>query len=342
VTCLSPVTVWRSKGSPNPKTGLRAIVFNVKNGNTEDSLKIPCGHCLGCTLDRAKAWAIRCLHESKMHEQNAFITLTYDDENLPPGGKLVYEDFQKFIRALRKKNFNPRTGDREPLGYFVTGEYGERTKRPHWHAILFNWRPPQTLRRSGGQIVTDVAFKYSTERGDRVYTSQTLSETWNKGLAEFGDVTFHSAGYCARYAAKKLVHGDDGHEYEPISKKSSKHAIGKKFLEKYWKDVFTHGYIILEDGSQTGVPRYYEKWLKEHRPDDWSYYVTQIKPKKIAAASAAEEKEKAAWKAALDLRQWQSAERIRDFYLPHPWVARTYRILCPPRVRRRGRSFGGI
>ena len=93
-----------------------------------------------------------------------------------------------------------------------------------------------------------------------------------------GQVTFESAGYCARYAAKKLVHGNDqDHEYQPISKKSSKHAIGKRWLEKHWQDVFNHGYIINADGVKSGIPRYYEKWLKKEYPSHWRRYRTKTK-----------------------------------------------------------------
>lgn len=121
------------------------------------------------------------------------------------------------------------------------------------------------------------------------------------GITEFGSVTFESAGYCARYSAKKLAHGNDAeHEYQPISKKSSLHAIGKKWLEKNWRDVFTHGELVLlrPDGSavRSSIPRYYEKWLKEHQPHEWLAYVTQAKQRKIDIAQIRSEKDELAWK----------------------------------------------
>lgn len=206
-----------------------------------------------------------------MHEKNCFITLTYDDEHLS-SPKLVYADFQKFMKKLRKLQ-------NEPIGVFVTGEYGEKTKRPHWHALIFNWSPD------------DGVYKYSNDRGDRVYSSETLTKLWGKGIAEYGSVTIHSAGYCARYAAKKLVHGNDGeHEYEPISKKSSKHAIGKAWIEKYWRDVVNVGGVVLPDGTVCSTPRYYEKWLKENRPEEWLDYVTSTKLERMQFAQAKAEK----------------------------------------------------
>lgn len=219
-----------------------------------------------------------------MHPENSFITLTYDDRHLP-GPRLVLADFQKFIKRLRR-SLN------HPIGTFYTGEYGEKTKRPHWHAIIFGWSPPDGIPDGTSEV------------GDQYYQSKTLDNLWGKGRANYGAVTFKSAGYCARYAAKKLVHGKDKqHEFEPICKKSNKHAIGKRWLEKYyWSDCFAHGEIVLADGTKCSVPRYYEKWLKENKPDLWRRYVTGKKLEKTGFAAAANEKETRSYQNALDQR----------------------------------------
>jgi len=240
-----------------------------------------------------------------MHEDNIFLTLTYDEQNLK-SAKLVYNDFQTFVKDLRThifqnqldkmypgmsretqrnlfKQFHKTTKDmihdNIRISIFVTGEYGDKNKRPHWHACIFNYKP------------TDAAYKYSNDRGDKIYTSQTLTDLWRNGNVEFGAVTFESAGYCARYAAKKLNHGKDGeHDYEPISKKSARNAIGKKFIEKYWESIFNIGKIILPNGDTTSIPRYYEKWLKKHQPQAFQRYVTQLKLKIIEEATEKEKK----------------------------------------------------
>lgn len=244
-----------------------------------------------------------------MYENNAFITLTYSEENLK-SNRLIYSDFQKFVKSLRhhifdehlkrifpyaitheerrecaktltkeaRKNINERLA----ISVFCAGEYGDKRKRPHWHALIFNWSPP------------DRQPKYKNGRGDQVYDSEILRRLWPHGISELGAVTFQSAGYCARYASKKLAHGLDGqHEFEPISRRSSKNAIGKKWIEKHWRDVFTHGYVIQEiDGQfvQGSIPRYYEKWFQKNHPDEWRRYVTEVKPRIVAAATAKEEK----------------------------------------------------
>lgn len=283
--CTSPRTV--GFGADGKTIVWSAKQFVKLNGV---SFQLPCGKCIECRLEYAREWAVRCVHESKMHENNAFITLTYDDEHLE-SPKLIYSDFQKWMKKIRKGPYiDPRgrlryaypDGKNAPaIGVMVVGEYGEKTKRPHWHAIVFNWAPP------------DGVYLYSNERGDKSYTSEILSKTWGKGRAEFGEVTFQSAGYCARYSAKKLVHGrDESHEFHPISKKSSKHAIGKKYLEKFWPDIFNSGEIRLSDGSSCSIPRYYERWFKENHPEEWLRYVTGKKQTKMDLATAQDQKQK--------------------------------------------------
>lgn len=288
--CLYPRTVsFKSDGT---------IAWSRKSADPEFvPFKLPCNKCIECRLEYARQWAVRCVHEARVHDDNVFITLTYSDEKLS-SPKLDYSHFQNFMKRLRELRFQelldslfpdsdrdsqrvlwrglPKDRRKElygtiEIGFFVTGEYGDRFKRPHWHAILFNWSP------------RDLVFKYTSDRGDRVFSSVTLDELWSNGITEVGSVTFESAGYCARYAAKKLVHGQDGtHDYVPISKKSSRHAIGKRFLERFWKDIFSYGEVVLSGGAKCSIPRYYEKWLLKHRPDDWYIYIMNVKVPKMA------------------------------------------------------------
>lgn len=243
------------------------IIYRNKSlDQSIESFAFPCRKCLPCRLNLAREKAIRCVHEAKMHPENMFLTLTYNNDSLPKDGKLHYEDFQKFIRKLRKITDNK-------IGYVVTGEYGDKTKRPHWHALIFNYRP------------NDAKYHYSSDSGGKVYRSATIDKLWGQGHAEFGQITIDSAGYVARYAAKKLTHGrDQDHQYHPIHKTSSKHAIGKRYLEKYWQDIFNLGYVMLPNYQKAAIPRYYQDWLKKEKPEQFIKYYTTLKDqaKKLA------------------------------------------------------------
>lgn len=283
--CLSPRTVgFKSDG--------KTISWSPKSYSKEYStFQLPCSKCIECRLEYARQWAVRCVHEASMHENNSFITLTYNDENLKSPW-LDYRDFQLFAKKLRKTQ-NGR------IGYFVTGEYGDQKKRPHWHALIFNYRP------------RDLQPKYQNERGDHVSSSESLEKLWGQGITEVGQITFESAGYCARYAAKKLVHGNDqDHPYQPISKKSSRQAIGKAFLERHWPDVFNYGRVILPDGQETQIPRYYEKWLLKNHPEVWWHYVTEVKQKKMNEGEAREQREQQRYWDQMDQRSWNKLPLI--------------------------------
>lgn len=244
-------------------------------------------------MDYARQWAIRCVHEAQMHPVNSFITLTYSDEHLK-SPRLVYSDWQDFMKRLRKTQ-------NAPIGVYPKGEYGEQTKRPHWHAILFNWSP------------SDLEPYYKNERGDQIYTSRTLDRLWGKNdpesrPCELGSVTLHSAGYVARYSAKKLVHGRTD-DYQPIGRPSSKHAIGKKWLEVYYRDVFNYGKVTLKDGSEAPIPRYYEKWFKENHFEEYLDYLTRVKYPKMKLAEQREAAEQAEY--------WNTVrERLKVFKRP--------------------------
>lgn len=259
--CTSPRTVgFHADGS--------TLCWSKKNFSKEfATFQLPCGKCIDCRLEYAAQWAIRCVHEAQMHENNIFLTLTYDNDHLGDN-VLDYEDFRSFMKSVRKLQ-------NEPIGFFATGEYGEKSKRKHWHAIIFNFKPK------------DAKLYRKTARGEEVFTSETITRLWKRGLCEFGGVTRESAGYCARYAAKKLGHGLDGeHNYEPISKKSNRNAIGKKWIEKHWQHVFALGAVVLNDGSTAPIPRYYERWLREKQPAAWLAYVGGRKEEMARSARA--------------------------------------------------------
>lgn len=241
-----------------------------------------CRKCLPCRLNIAREKAVRAYHESRMHEDSIFLTLTYDDDHLQ-SPRLMYPDFQAFMKRLREKVNRGLDKDHpsfKKIPVMVTGEYGDKTKRPHWHALIFNYRP------------NDLVHHYTTDYGDRVWTSTELTALWGNGHCEFGNITMDSASYVARYAAKKLTHGkDQEHDYHPIHKTSSRNAIGRSWIERYFKHTFENGFVVLPNGEKSKIPRYYVDWAKVHQFDIWKKYVTEVRPTLIKAAEKQARKE---------------------------------------------------
>lgn len=284
----------------------KTITYSPRKFNKEfATFQLPCGKCLQCRLDYANEWALRSVKEAMMYDENSFLTLTYDDEHLGVN-KLDYTDFQEFIKKLRDRiladkihgwtsmNNAERSAYRKEfreelekirISVFCTGEYGTKGKRKHWHALVFNYRP------------SDLVAHKTNHNGDTVYTSDTLNALWGKGFVTVGNITLESAGYCAKYATKSLEHGHDGcHEFTPLSRKSNKNAIGKKWLEAYWKNVFDLGYVD-HDGKHLPIPRYFKKWLQKNHPSEWEKFVTKLNVERVkkfadlAAKEAAHQKE---------------------------------------------------
>ena len=109
----------------------------------EGALKLPCGKCTECKSQRAVQWAIRARHEIALHDENCFLTLTYEDKNLP-SHLIVKDPFQRFMKRLRKHV-------KKPLRYMVSHEYGSQHFRPHHHAIIFGWNPKEQYEQDQGQ-----------------------------------------------------------------------------------------------------------------------------------------------------------------------------------------------
>lgn len=199
------------------------------------------------------------MHEAKLYDQNSFLTLTYDDAHLPEDRSLRYSDFQKFMRALRK-----HAKDRK-IRFYMSGEYGGETGRPHYHAIVFNWDFPDKLY-----------FKKSREF--RIYTSKLLSELWPHGNHWIGSVTFESAAYVARYCLEKIT-GDLAEQHyqgrtPEFNKSSNRPGIGAPWLSRFMTDVYPNGMVVV-NGKLAKAPRYYDKLFKRgatlQEKDDLEY-----------------------------------------------------------------------
>lgn len=257
--CYAPIQGWRA--AEWNKNGKRPIVFRHMEGCRDLPVLIPCGTCLGCRLEFARQWSIRCLHESKLYRDNVFVTLTYDERHLPDGGTLVPDDFTNFLRRVRYKYPGVR--------YFMSGEYGDRTNRPHYHALLFNcW-------------FGDRMF-YSGQGDSRLYTSKECDALWGLGACKLGDVTAQSAGYVARYAMKKAIIGNKAVEYyggrvPEYLRMSRRPGIGKLWFDKYRSEIYRNDSCIV-DGREVKPPKYYDGLM------DKSKAIRVVKSKRVRAA----------------------------------------------------------
>lgn len=266
--CYSPLKAYRSR--TRTKRGKHGITFDRKASNGQE-VSLPCGQCSGCRQKRARDWAIRCMHEASSHASNFFVTLTYDDEHLPLINgypTLNHRDFQLFMKRLRKK-----TGQK--LRYYMCGEYGPKTKRPHYHAIIF------------GLELVDLVLFSEHENGQRLYTSKTLAKAWGHGHVLAGGVEYSSARYVAGYIHKKRLGPDAERHYsftdpetgeitcvEPeYSCMSRRPGIATTWWEEWKDETMDHDHVVVR-GQKYPLPKFYDRKIEEEDEKFYEYLKT--------------------------------------------------------------------
>ncbi len=197
------------------------------------------------------------MHESQMHDDNSFLTLTYDPEHLPSDLSVNVADFQDFMKKLRGR-VSPKR-----IRFFHCGEYGESLARPHYHAIVFGFAFPDRKY-------------FKTVNGCRYYKSAFLEDVWSSGFCLIGDVTFESCAYVARYVVKKMNGEQALHHYMVLDDRtgelrevspeyctmSRRPGIGASWFSKYGSEVSDHDSVVMR-GVEMKPPRFYESLFDE-------------------------------------------------------------------------------
>lgn len=171
-----------------------------RHGMTEFS----CGHCPECLKKKSSYWALLSQAYVADGHNAIMVTLTYDQYQHDKNGKIVRDklgfplelppdttirlsvhDIQVFIKRLRRRF--------PDLKYICAGEYGEHTGRAHYHLMLFD------------VCFSDAVFYKKSKRGNRIYTSATLSKIWSHGICTIDCLCANAAcaSYCTKYTAKQ-------------------------------------------------------------------------------------------------------------------------------------------
>ncbi len=275
MSCFDPLHAYISLTKKTSR-GKSVITFQHDEGTTSpyEKIRLPCGQCIGCKLDRSRQWAVRIHHEASLYDDNCFITLTFNTARLNDRHSLVRADFQLFMKRLRKEfkglQYVPpetKSSNTHPIRYFHCGEYGDKFARPHHHACLFNF---------------DFRDKvpHSKRNGVTLYHSETLDRVWGHGICTTGEVTYDSAAYVARYITKKVnglhsashyyrVDEDTGEQYylEPeYVTMSRRPGIGKRWFAQFHDtDVYPKDYLTV-NGKRFKPPQFYDRLYDDVNP----------------------------------------------------------------------------
>lgn len=292
MSCTSPLKRWvLGYDGSNDKVIQKVTSYDTKfvlKGNNEpvyEFEEIPCGKCISCRLEHSRQWANRCMLEAKNYENNQFITLTYNDENLPVTkginiktgevdytyGTLNPEHLTKFMKDLRRyyeyhydwkykehevnaweeyDRYDEKENkyykiDNHGIRFYACGEYGSEKKTERPHYHIIAFNLPIYDKK---YLFTDPKTKTKN------YTSEILDKIWDKkGIVGIADVVWECCAYVARYCLKKAkgkeaveIWNDTGREQE-FTRMSRNPGIGKYYYEKHKDEIYEHDEIWLKN-----------------------------------------------------------------------------------------------
>lgn len=247
--------------------------------------QLPCGQCIACRINHSREWGVRCCLEAKKYKYNMYVTMTYADEFLPLNGKgistLDYADFKSYMDNLR--NYCARHYNHRGIRYYGCGEYGsvENTKRPHFHAILFN--VPK-------QLIDDCVFMFM-KNGVAYYNSTIMDSCWSRGKGKnkknlgfvviSTEVNFKNACYVARYCTKKLT-GRQSEMYKQMdilpesSRISNRPGIARGYYDEKAQEIYKNDEIFVDSVGRVRPPKYFDTLYNFEDPE----YFELIKEKR--------------------------------------------------------------
>lgn len=288
---LSPRLVFSSKEAVRYFEGIYGSGPVALQAMNDARMSQPCGKCAACAIRKRKEMSVRLAHECSMFDDAVFLTLTYDEDNVPVTDKtfsignplkdfyrgkdvdlssgdwdrtLNIPDVQKFMKRLRrhleyvpKKRKVVRDHLDTKVRYFACGEYGTRTHRPHYHLIIFGWKPSdlEPLKLHNGNVV---------------YVSKQIEKLWPFGHITCSDVNTAVAQYCARYVTKKLHTTDKRLWVIPEFTLSSRRdgGIGATWWYSFGRSSCVSNVCTIRtkrgDCVRVTLPRYYFYLLRKH------------------------------------------------------------------------------
>lgn len=163
-----------------------------------------------------------------------FITLTYNDNNLPLNNSLDKRDIQLFFKRLRKNLSNDKNQNNQRIRYIAVGEYGTKFSRPHYHILLFNAPPHQHIEKA-----------------------------WNKGFTSTSNITHARIKYTFKYIQKPKTNPAGTskiREFQLQSRGIGSNYLTPQMIEYHNRDI-KNCYITKFDGHQMSIPKYYKNKL---------------------------------------------------------------------------------
>lgn len=247
------------------------FIQNPTPSRGRDKIPVPCGKCPICLQRRASGWAFRLIQAQNMFPSANFLTLTYEEPPISKNGymTLVKRDWQLFMKRLRK--LHPKGSK---IAYYAVGEYGSKTWRPHFHAILLG-ADPELLEKAWNDQVDDDYDRIKLLRPGKPGIFQADS-----------DVNPANTAYVTKYITKgKQIPMHKNDDREPEFALMSKN-LGANYMtdamKRYHKADPDRMFVTNPGGIKLAMPRYYrDRIFSEEERALHAIKVQQLAPERL-------------------------------------------------------------
>jgi hypothetical protein len=161
--------------------------------------------------------------------------------------------------------------------FYVVGEYGDKTQRPHYHYALFGAPSCPLQSPPTKECKCQVCSKYS--------------KIWGKGRIHAGSFTPESAQYVSGYVTKKMTSPDDPRlegRFPEFSRQSLRPALGYPFADEIGKQLLKYNKTwddipssIKIGGRSWPLDRTMINRIKTHLPEPENYDAIQEHEKRM-------------------------------------------------------------
>ena len=250
-----------------PRTITLKNPFIHYDGKLAYSVPVPCGRCGACRKRKVDEWSFRLRQQKLVADSAHFVTLTYAPEFCPVTPNkfmtLKRDDITKYFKRLRKW-MKDDTVKLRPFKFYLVGEYGTTTSRPHYHGIFFN-----ATRDHINEAWCDI--RNGQKRANRPML----------GHVHIGSVTSDSIAYCVKYLDKGRtvpVHNRDDRVRE-FSRSS--HHLGANYLTpamlRWHRADLSRNYAWNGD-YKIALPKYYRDriYTKAMKREQWKLAQAQL------------------------------------------------------------------
>ena len=213
----------------------------------DDGTQVACRECWQCRRSRVDDIVGRGTAEMKTAVASHAVTLTYgrgrDVSKLTYGeaeheraAVLTYSDIQKMMKLLRRHGY--------PARYLVSGEYGTRKGRAHWHILLF-WQE----RAPKVELGQNWMFQRFDDAGQPVtLQSGEPAMFWPHGHTFWAEPSYEAFRYNLKYVLKAQGQGADEAQSKVVWSKGE--PLGAAYFRSLARDYAKQG-LAPRDGLYT-------------------------------------------------------------------------------------------